>query len=73
MPLLSFVLQHVSEQVEAGLKRKIECEVNAVVLGELAKQHIQLGSLIKAKGFLAKRSAKSHQLVMHINQLEAVK
>ncbi len=70
MPLLSFVLQHVSEQIEAGLNRKVECEVNAVAMGDIAKLNIQLGSLIKAKGFLAKRSAKSHQLVMHINQLE---
>ena len=72
MPLLSFVLQHASEQIEAGLNRKVEFEVNAVALGDIAKFNIQIGTLIKAKGFLAKRSAKSHQLVMHINQLEAV-
>lgn len=70
--MLSFVLQHASEQVEAGLKRKVECEVNAIAIGDIAKQHIQQGFLIKAKGFLAKRSAKSQQLVMHINQLEVV-
>ena len=72
IPLLSFVLQHTSEQLEAGLKRKVECEVSAVALGELAKQNIQLGFNIKAKGFLAKRSMKSNQLVMHITQLETV-
>jgi len=74
IPLLSFVLQHASEQSEAGLKRKVECEVNAVALGELAdmfkKQNIQLGSNVKVKGFLAKRSAKSTQLVLHIDKLE---
>jgi primosomal replication protein N len=74
--LLSFVLQHASEQMEAGFKRKIECEVNAVALGDLAdifkKQNIQIGDNIKAKGFLAKRSAKSTQLVMHIVKLELV-
>lgn len=70
IPLLSFVLQHASEQTEAGLKRKVECEVNAVAIGEIAKQNIQLGSNIKAKGFLAKRSAKSTQLVLHIEKLE---
>ncbi len=69
IPLLSFVLQHASEQIEAGLKRKVECEVNAVALGDIAKQNIQLGSSVKAKGFLAKRSAKSTQLVLHIQQL----
>ena len=71
--LLSFVLQHASEQIEAGLKRKVECEVNAVALGnvacDIAKQNIQLGAHVKAKGFLAKRSAKSTQLVLHIEQL----
>ncbi|MGB7816845.1 MAG: primosomal replication protein N [Methylotenera sp.] len=70
IPLLSFVLQHASEQTEAGLKRKVECEVNAVALGDIAKQNIQLGSSVKAKGFLAKRSAKSTQLVLHIEKLE---
>jgi primosomal replication protein N len=72
IPLLSFVLQHASEQIEAGLKRKVECEVSAVVIGELAKSNIQLGSAIKAKGFLAKRSAKSTQLVLHIEKLEKI-
>jgi primosomal replication protein N len=73
IPLLSFVLQHASEQTEAGLKRKVECEVNAVAIGELANSSIQLGSNIKAKGFLAKRSAKSTQLVFHIEQLHLEK
>ena len=69
IPLLSFLLQHVSEQTEAGLKRKVECEVNAVALGDLANGNIQLGSSVKVKGFLAKRSAKRTQLVLHIEQL----
>ena len=72
IPLLSFVLQHASEQIEAGLKRKVECEVNAVALGDIAKQNIQLGSCVKAKGFLAKRSAKSTHLVLHIEKLELI-
>jgi primosomal replication protein N len=70
IPLLSFVLQHASEQIEAGLKRKVECEVNAVAIGDLAKSNIQLGSSVKVKGFLAKRSAKSTQLVLHIEKME---
>ncbi|MSP86693.1 MAG: primosomal replication protein N [Methylotenera sp.] len=77
IPLLSVVLRHVSEQVEAGMKRKVECEVNAVVLGDqilgsLALQGLTLGSHILATGFLAKRSLKSTQLVMHINHIEHI-
>ena len=72
IPLLSFVLQHASEQTEAGLKRKVECVVSAVALGDIAKQNIQLGANIDAKGFLVKRSAKSTQLVLHIEKLEVI-
>ena len=72
IPLLSVVLQHDSEQVEAGMKRKVGCEVNAVILGDLTKQKIEVGSQMIATGFLAKRSLKSTQLVMHINHIELI-
>ena len=73
IPLLSVILRHVSEQVEAGMKRKVECEVNAVVLGDIALKGLQVGSSILAVGFLAKRSLKSTQLVMHINHIQHIK
>ena len=69
LPLLSVVLRHVSVQVEAGMKRKVECVVNAVAIGDLALTKLALGTQIRAIGFLAKRSLKSTQLVMHINQI----
>jgi primosomal replication protein N len=72
LPLISFVILHTSENNEAGLSRKVECEVNAVIIGDLAKTNIQLGSQIKAAGFIAKRSAKSTQLVMHIQKIEII-
>ena len=70
LPLLSFLIKHVSEAVEAGLKRKVECEVHAVALGDCAKSNITLGANINVAGFLAKRSAKSTQLVLHIMKIE---
>lgn len=77
IPLLSVGLRHVSEQVEAGMKRKVECEVNAVILGDQilgnpALKGLKLGAHIQATGFLAKRSLKSTQLVMHINHIEII-
>lgn len=72
IPLLSVVLRHASEQNEAGMKRKVECEVNAVVLGNLALTGLKLGAQIIAQGFLAKRSLKSTQLVMHINDIKSM-
>jgi primosomal replication protein N len=70
LPLLSFVLKHVSEVIEAGMKRKVECEVNAVAIGNLATSNIQIGANINVAGFLAKRSAKSTQLVLHLLKIE---
>jgi len=70
LPLLSFVLKHVSEVIEAGMKRKVECEVNAIAIGNLANSNIQIGAYINVAGFLAKRSAKSTQLVLHILKIE---
>ncbi len=72
IPLLSVVLRHASEQMEAGMKRKVECEVNAVILGDLALKGLKTGAQIMAQGFLARRSLKSTQLVMHINNIEYV-
>ena len=74
IPILSLVIGHTSEQVEAGMSRKVECEVNAMVMGELAKtcQTLKEGTAIKVSGFLAKRSFKSTQLVLHINKLEKI-
>jgi len=52
------------------MKRKVECEVNAVILGDMALKSLKQGEQITARGFLAKRSLKSTQLVMHINHIE---
>ena len=72
--MLSFVLRHLSEQTEAGMQRRVECEVNAVVMGELAERSktIKEGIEVKVSGFIAKRSLKSTQLVVHINTLEII-
>ena len=70
IPLLSLVLQHHSEQIEAGMKRKIECEIEAVILGDLAHKPFKLGANLIVQGFLAKRSMKSTQLVLHVNRIE---
>ena len=72
IPLLSFVIQHVSDQIEAGMKRKVECEVNAVAIGNMALKALKTGDQIEVTGFLAKRSLKSTQLVMHINEISLI-
>lgn len=70
LPLLGFQLSHTSDLIEADLNRRVECKVNAVIIGELANTNIQLGTQLKALGFLANKSIKSTQLVFHITHLE---
>ena len=72
IPLLSFVILHVSLQTEADMQRKIELEMPVLALGKLALMAIQLkvSDPVKLTGFMAKRSLKSSQMVMHINKLE---
>ena len=74
IPLLSFVLRHLSEQTEAGMGRRVECEVNAIIMGKLAEstQAIKQGTAINVSGFIARRSLKSTQLVLHITTLEII-
>jgi len=45
-----------------------------VAIGDIAKQAqgIQLTSQVKLAGFIAKRSLKSTQLVLHLNALEII-
>ena len=72
LPLLSLVLQHASEVLEAGLQRKVNCEINAVVIGDLANTPIAPNTQLQIQGFLAKPSAKSTQLILHIQQLKII-
>ena len=74
IPLISFVVRHVSEQIEAGMKRKVECEIAVKALGAIAEnaKYLKIGEHITLTGFLAKRSAKSTQLVMHLQHIERI-
>lgn len=72
IPLLRFKLRHQSEQIEADSKRKVGCDIAVVALGKIATQaqHLTNGTQVKVLGFLNQLSAKSTQLVLHMNTLE---
>lgn len=74
IPVLSFNLHHFSEQIEAGMKRKVECVVPAMAMGSLTMeaQEMEEGSQVSVAGFLAKRSLKSTQLVLHVQTLKKI-
>lgn len=73
IPVIELVIQHQSEQMEAGINRKIECEIRSVALGSIAEQLSKVGAETKltVTGFLAARSIKRRQdLVLHIEEFE---
>ena len=74
MPIVNAVLQHRSQQVEAGIARQTEFEIAALAAGELSKQFIQapLDGLYQFTGFLDKKSRNSKSLVFHIIDFSAV-
>ncbi len=74
LPLINFRIAHASEQIEAGHKRKVECEVQAMMLGEPAQAAagLKTGDSIKARGFLARKSQHSQQLVLHLDKIELI-
>ncbi|MBZ0105853.1 MAG: primosomal replication protein N [Sulfuricella denitrificans] len=74
IPALNLTLRHNSRQVEAGLEREVECEVQVVALGELAQQtaHCKVDDGIRIQGFLSRKSRNSTQLVLHANRIELI-
>lgn len=74
MPIVNAVLQHRSQQMEAGIARLSEFEVSAVAAGDLASRFSQtpLGGVYQFTGFLNKKSRNSKSLVFHIIDFRAV-
>jgi primosomal replication protein N len=72
VPLLEFALRHASAQMEAGRRRRVELELAGLALGPAAQllAAAPLGSGIRARGFLAAKSLRSSQPVMHVTDLE---
>lgn len=72
IPVTEATLGHHSEQLEAGLKRQVTCEVPVKALGNLAHQlaAATIGTSLKATGFIAAKSLKSRQLILHLDTIE---
>ena len=74
LPIVNAVLQHSSQQVEAGIARLTEFEIAAVAAGEISGRFSQapLGGSYEFSGFLARKSRNSKSLVFHIIDFRAV-
>ena len=68
---ITLKIRNVSTQQEAGMPRQVQCEIPALAFGAAAKQAsvLQVGQRVKAEGFLAQRSLRIAQLVMHIDNI----
>ena len=75
IPLLGFKLMHRSRQVEAGLKRQVECEMGGVAMAEVAVSMSRLkpGQAAIVKGFLNRKNRMSAQLILHATEAQAIK
>ncbi len=73
VPIVAANLLHQSEQLEAGVARKIDFEMPALAAGEISGRlaGAELGAAYQFTGFLAKKSRNSKSLVFHIIDFSA--
>lgn len=68
VPVIEMQLAHESEVREAGRMRRVEMQISAVALGEMALMLVDtpLGAALSVEGFLAPLRKGSAKLVLHI-------
>jgi primosomal replication protein N len=72
IPALNFKISHTSEQIEAGNRREVQCEVASLALDQAAllASRLNVGDAVLVEGFLARKSRNSTQLVLHVNKVQ---
>jgi len=72
IPIVNFKIGHESEQLEAGGKRQVQCEMSSIALDKVAQDvsRLKIGDFVKLDGFLSRKSRMSTHLVLHVNKFE---
>jgi primosomal replication protein N len=72
IPLINFRVLHRSQQVEAGYKRQVECEMMGVAMAEAAimMSRLKPGQPVRINGFLNRKNRMSAQLMLHATNIE---
>jgi primosomal replication protein N len=67
-------LHHDGTVAEAGIERQLAFELEAIAVGEAAQRidRQALGSELDLDGFLAPRSRRSRNLILHITEFTAI-
>ncbi len=74
IPIVAARLLHASEQVEAGIVRKVEFEAAAVAAGAIAEmlERADLGKAYRFGGFIARKNRNSKALVFHLTDIDTI-
>ncbi|AEF43542.1 primosomal replication protein N [Serratia plymuthica] len=77
IPHCQFVLEHRSQQVEAGFSRQAWCRMPVVVSGQQSQaltQRLTVGSQITVQGFVSCHQGRNglNKLVLHAEQIELI-
>ena len=74
VPVVEFRLRHESERAEAGAKRKVNAEIDAVAFEAQARllAASALGRALKAEGFLCAKNRRSKKPVLHVTNIEFI-
>ena len=72
VPVIEFRLKHESEREEAGAKRKVSAELDAIAFEAQARLLAgrAMGQPLKAEGFLSAKSKHSAKPVLHVTNIE---
>lgn len=74
VPLIECRIRHESKQIEANSERMVQVEIPAIAIGEMARKvsQLNLAQPLRVTGFIAQKSQKSQQIVLHICSLENI-
>jgi len=74
IPIVSAKLIHASEQVEAGISRQLEFELQALAAGPIAQrlEQAELGAMFRFRGFMARKNRNSKSLMFHLTDFEII-
>ena len=74
IPVIEFRMRHDSETTEAGARRKVSAEVEAVAFENQARlvASSALERAVRVNGFLCARTKRSKKLVLHVTNIEFV-
>jgi primosomal replication protein N len=77
IPHFQFAMEHVSEQIEADLPRRVYCRIRVLASGQALERQIQileLGVQVKVTGFIHSHKASNgiSHIILHAQQIDRI-